>query len=105
MFNNVSEMIQYINNLKNIVENKIEEKKAELNNFCECCKIKPIEIIYKANNFTEEYMEDEKICYKINAHLFCADCYKHIIDTGQLVKSEFMAEIDKKYFPQMDPLQ
>ena len=97
MFNNIPEMIDYIERLKNEVEKQIESKKISLNNKCECCKEKNIEIIYKANNFTEEYIDDNKLIYKINANFFCESCYKHIIKTGQLEKSQFMTEIDEKY--------
>lgn len=97
MFNNIPEMLNYIEKLKFIVDQKLDERKKNLGDKCECCKINPIEVTYKANNFTEEYLEDDQIIYKINANFFCKSCYKHVIESGQLEKSQFMTEIDNKY--------
>ena len=90
-------MINYINALKETVEEKIEDRKLQLNNLCECCNEKQIEIVYKPENFTEEYIENGNICYRLNAHFFCLPCYRYIIKTEQLDKSSFMNEIDEKY--------
>lgn len=101
MFNNIPEMIEYLNKLKTEVDKQIENAKIKLNNTCECCKNKPIEVIYKSDNFTEEYIEDNQIKYKLNAHFFCVNCYEHVIKTKQIEKSSLMAEIDKQFLEEI----
>lgn len=98
MFNNVKEMFEYLDKLKSKVNEQILNRKKELNYLCECCKTEPIEIDYKANNFTEEYIENGNIKYTLNAHYFCKKCYIHVIKTDQLEKSIWMAEIDRDLF-------
>lgn len=98
MFNDINGMVDHLNQLKEIVDKKIEERKRELNFKCEVCKINSIEIIYKASNFTQEYIEDNQIKYILNAHYFCKSCYRHVVNTNQLEKSMWMADIDKEIF-------
>ena len=88
-FYNVPEMFEYIKRLKQMVDNAISEKKEILNNLCECCKEKEIEVEWKATNFCDEFFEDGIKKYKVNVYFFCESCYNILIEKKELEPGEF----------------
>lgn len=98
MFNNIPEMFEHIDKLKEAHHMMIEKKKMDLNHKCEVCQKNPIEVDYKYNNYSQEQYTESGSKLIINAHFFCKKCYKKIIDTKQLEKSRWMVEIDKELF-------
>jgi hypothetical protein len=95
MFNNVPEFFQYIQALQNSAAMHIEKTKKNLNYKCEACKTKEIELIYKYENYVTDIFDESGHKMKLNFHCFCNDCYKKIILTNQLPKSNLMEKIDK----------
>ena len=66
MFNNPYEMFSYLEKLKELVDNVVLMRKEKLNNLCECCHEKGIEVEWRPYNFCDEYIEDGEMKYKIN---------------------------------------
>lgn len=98
MFSNVPEMFAYVDKLRELKDQYNEKRKKDLNNLCEACEKNPIELEYKYFNYADEISTDDGVKLKINNHFFCKSCYKVIIETNQLEKSEWMEEIDKELF-------
>jgi hypothetical protein len=98
MFSTIPEMLDHMNNLKEAHDKMVEQKKLELNYKCEACQKNPIEVDYKYNNYSWETYTENGSKLRLNAHYFCKNCYKTIINTKQLEKSQWMAEIDKELF-------
>lgn len=102
MFNNIPEMVNYLNSLKKSADEQIELKKNKLNNICEACKKNTIEIVYKDDKYVEDFFDEDGHKMRLNVHFFCEKCYKYIIETGQLSKSGLMKDIDDKIFGKFD---
>ena len=66
MFNNIPEMFAYIENLRKTLDKIILSRKEQLNNFCECCHKKEIEVEWRPTNFCNEYFEEGVMKYKID---------------------------------------
>lgn len=98
MFRNIPEMWQYIEKLQKAHDEIVALKKEELNYKCEACKKNPIEIDYKSEDYSTEEYTRTGVKLIINSHYFCKQCYKHIINTQQLPKSQWMKDIDKELF-------
>jgi hypothetical protein len=88
-FFNIAGMIEYINRLKDFVDNTILMRKEKLNNLCECCKEKEIEIEWRPTNFCDEFYEDNVKKYKININFFCESCYNILLEREEIVPGEF----------------
>ena len=58
MFNNIPEMFAYIENLRKTLDKIILSRKEQLNNFCEFCHKKEIEVEWRPTNFCNEYFEE-----------------------------------------------
>lgn len=98
MFNDIGGMLNYIEILKQGEKEQIEIKKKNLNNKCEACKEKDIEIVYKHDNYSEDVFVDGEWKLRLNVNFFCIDCYRIVINTEQLPKSSMMKEIDDMVF-------
>lgn len=95
-FYNVQEMFQYLARLKEYVDSEILLQKEKLNNLCECCHEKEIEVEYRPDNFCDEYFEDEIKKYKINVNFFCENCYEILLEREEIGISQFSIFYNKK---------
>ena len=95
-FYNVPQMFAYIEKLKNMVDQTLLERKEKLNNICECCKEKEIEVEWKPTNFCDEFFEDGIKKYKINVNFFCERCYKILVDRKEIEPGEFTSFLKEK---------
>ena len=89
MFNNVVEMFSYIEKLRKTLDKIVLERKEQLNNLCEYCKEKEIEVEWRPFNFCDEYIEDGEMKYKINIKFFCQNCYDKLIEKEKIAPGEF----------------
>lgn len=96
MFYDVPSMYDYLEKLRDTVNQTILLRKESLNNKCEKCKGNDIEIEYKPNNFTEEFEEDGINKVRVNCMFFCKSCYKKLLIDDLIDRSEWMIEIDKE---------
>ena len=101
MFNNVPEMFNYVDKLIELKDQYNEHKKKELNNLCEACNKNEIELEYKYKWYADEVKTKTGIKLVIYNHFFCKSCYKKIIETDQLERSEWMVDIDKEIWPEL----
>ena len=88
-FFNIAGMIEYINRLKDFVDNTILMRKEKLNNFCEFCHKKEIEVEWRPTNFCNEYIEEGVMKYKIDIKFFCQNCYDLLVEKEKIVPGEF----------------
>ena len=88
-FYNVQQMFQYIERLRNLLDENVLKRKQQLNNLCECCKEKEIEVEWRPSNFCDEYFENDKKKYKINIKFFCESCYNILVEKKELEPGEF----------------
>jgi len=88
-FYSIPEMFEYIRRLKEYVDNTILMRKEKLNNLCECCHEKEIEVEWRPTNFCDEFYEDDIKKYKININFFCQNCYDILLEREELEPGEF----------------
>jgi hypothetical protein len=88
-FYNIPQMIEYMNRLKEFVDNTVLERKEKLNNLCECCNEKEIEVEWRPTNFCDEFFEDGVKKYKININFFCESCYYILLERKEFERGEF----------------
>jgi hypothetical protein len=89
MFYSVSEMFAYIEKLKKTLDKIIFNRKEQLNNLCECCHKKEIEVEWRPVNFCSEYIEEGVMKYKIDIKFFCQNCYDKLTEKEKIVPGEF----------------
>ena len=89
MFHNVGEMFSYIEKLRKTLDKIVLERKEQLNNLCEYCKEKEIEVELRPIDFCSEYIEDGIMKYKINIKFFCQNCYDKLTEKEKIVPGEF----------------
>jgi len=89
MFNNIPEMFAYIEKLKKTLNKIIFNRKEQLNNLCECCHKKEIEVEWRPVNFCDEYIEEGIMKYKIDIKFFCQNCYDLLVEKEKIVPGEF----------------
>jgi hypothetical protein len=88
-FFNIAGMIEYINRLKDFVDNTILLRKEKLNNLCECCQEKEIEVEWRPVDFCDEFYEDDVKKYKININFFCESCYNILVEREEIAPGDF----------------
>ena len=88
-FGNVAEMFNYLNRLKEFVDNTVLMRKEKLNNLCECCGEKEIEVEWRPFDFCDEFYEDDIKKYKININFFCQNCYDILLEREEISPGEF----------------
>ena len=89
-FFNIPQMFDYINKLRETLNITIENKKIELNNKCQACNKNEIEIDYKPDDFCVDFVDDDGLeKTKINIMFFCRSCYEKLIETNQLIETEW----------------
>jgi len=89
MFNNIPEMFAYIEKLRKTLDKIISSRKEQLNNFCEYCHEKEIEVEWRPTNFCDEYIEDGIMKYKVDIKFFCQNCYDLLVEKEKIVPGEF----------------
>jgi hypothetical protein len=89
MFNNIPEMFAYIEKLRKTLDKIISSRKEKLNNFCECCHKKEIEVEWRPTDFCDEYIEDGIMKYKVDIKFFCQNCYDLLVEKEKIVPGEF----------------
>jgi hypothetical protein len=89
MFNNIPEMFAYIEKLRKTLDKIISSRKEQLNNFCECCHKKEIEVEWRPTDFCDEYIEDGIMKYKVDIKFFCQNCYDLLVEKEKIVPGEF----------------
>ena len=77
-------LLDVLLHIKNTMDETLSFKKQQLNYKCEKCKESAIEVVYKPNNFTEEFEEDDQ--NKINI------CNSQILD---FVKNKKIKIVEK----------
>ena len=96
MFNNPIEMFAYLEKLKELVDNVVLMRKEKLNNLCECCHEKEIEVEWRPYNFCDEYIEDGEMKYKININFFCQVCYDILVEKEEITLGDFTIFYNEK---------
>jgi hypothetical protein len=89
MFNNIPEMFAYIEKLRKTLDKIISSRKEQLNNFCEYCHKKEIEVEWRPTDFCNEYIEDGIMKYKVDIKFFCQNCYDLLVEKEKIVPGEF----------------
>jgi hypothetical protein len=89
MFNNIPEMFAYIEKLRKTLDKIISSRKEQLNNFCEYCHEKEIEVEWRPTDFCNEYIEDGIMKYKVDIKFFCQNCYDLLVEKEKIVPGEF----------------
>jgi len=89
MFNNIPEMFAYIEKLRKTLDKIISSRKEQLNNFCEYCHEKEIEVEWRPTDFCDEYIEDGIMKYKVDIKFFCQNCYDLLVEKEKIVPGEF----------------
>jgi hypothetical protein len=89
MFYSVSEMFFYIEKLKKTLDKIIIKRKEQLNNLCEFCHEKEIEVEWRPTDFCSDYIEDGIMKYKIDIKFFCQNCYDLLVEKEKIVPGEF----------------
>ena len=105
MFNNIPEMFSYIEKLRKTLDEIILSRKEQLNNFCECCHKKEIEVEWRPTNFCNEYLyelthmynlTELSVIYLYTAHLesnsnLSSNCSAvNLLNTSLLVSAIFL---------------
>ena len=89
MFNNIPEMFLYIEKLRKTLDKIVLDRKEQINNLCECCHEKEIEVEWRPFNFCNDYIEDGIMKYKIDIKFFCQNCYNLLVEKEKIVPGDF----------------